>query len=198
VTGIASRHTHTHAHAQNTHTHTRVCVQVAAGKAASAEIVRQALAMGGTCSGEHGIGHGKLGYLVKVCVCVSVRAAACTPHTHTHTHTHTHNTHTHSRTHAGARPAAAAPHGRDQEINRPARCHEPREARGRPAVWLGIPEYVSQGCLTQRLQMLQVEDVRGRTPQQQGDPGPALCITVCLVAWVHYVDVESLTQCGHL
>jgi len=38
---------------------------VANGKAASNAIVELALKMGGTCTGEHGIGHGKLGYLAK-------------------------------------------------------------------------------------------------------------------------------------
>jgi D-lactate dehydrogenase (cytochrome) len=38
---------------------------VARAEALNAAVVEDALARGGTCTGEHGIGHGKLGYLAR-------------------------------------------------------------------------------------------------------------------------------------
>ncbi len=37
--------------------------EVARAKAVNRRMVEQALALGGTCTGEHGVGHGKIGYL---------------------------------------------------------------------------------------------------------------------------------------
>jgi len=37
--------------------------EVARAKAVNARMVEQAIALGGTCTGEHGVGHGKMGYL---------------------------------------------------------------------------------------------------------------------------------------
>lgn len=37
--------------------------EVARAKAVSARMVEKALALGGTCTGEHGVGHGKMAYL---------------------------------------------------------------------------------------------------------------------------------------
>ncbi len=37
--------------------------EIARAKEVSGHLVEQALALGGTCSGEHGVGHGKIGYL---------------------------------------------------------------------------------------------------------------------------------------
>ena len=37
--------------------------EVARAKAVNRRLVEQALALGGTCTGEHGVGFGKIGYL---------------------------------------------------------------------------------------------------------------------------------------
>jgi D-lactate dehydrogenase (cytochrome) len=48
--------------------------EVARAKAVNRRMVDHALALGGTCSGEHGVGYGKIGYLEAEHGAVAVRA----------------------------------------------------------------------------------------------------------------------------